>query len=287
MRFFFINESYGRGSGVRRGLGVGVDRGVSVAVAVGVIVAVAVGVAVAVEAVAVGVGVGVGVPDCAQYLPPVLRIPHSRASRPRRSFHCRSRLPCGSTAHRAHRSCWWLSNYRCRDCIFRRCSNGTADATPTPDDHFTAGPYCRVNGSGSRRISRAGRRPTIRARIVSATGVITKLSTPDDHFIPGPHCRVTEPRRWRVGCASGYPAIRTGIVSPAVLKSLSPCHPRRSFQCRSRLPCDASRPTGALVVLVAVQLSVLGIVSSARVEIEIAAIRPPQTIISLPVQTAV
>ena len=79
MRFFFINESYGRGSGVRRGLGVGVDRGVSVAVAVGVIVAVAVGVAVAV---AVGVGVGVGVPDCAQYLPPVLRTLTPEASPP-------------------------------------------------------------------------------------------------------------------------------------------------------------------------------------------------------------
>ena len=35
--------------------------------------------------------------------------------------------------------------------------------------------------------------------------------------------------------------------------------PRRSFRCQSRLPCDTSRAAGALVVLVAVQLSVLGL----------------------------
>jgi hypothetical protein len=96
--------SYGRGGGVGRGLGVnaglgvGEGLGVKVGVAVGVAVdvgvtvgvcvavgvtmtvavAVAVGVAVAVAAtvgvaVAVGVGVGVEEPDCAQYLPPVLK----------------------------------------------------------------------------------------------------------------------------------------------------------------------------------------------------------------------
>ena len=32
--------------------------------------------------------------------------------------------------------------------------------------------------------------------------------------------------------------------------------PRRSFRCQSTLPCESSRPAGALVVLVAVQLSV-------------------------------
>ena len=34
--------------------------------------------------------------------------------------------------------------------------------------------------------------------------------------------------------------------------------PRQSFRCRSTLPCASHRPAGALVVLVAVQLSVLG-----------------------------
>ena len=36
-------------------------------------------------------------------------------------------------------------------------------------------------------------------------------------------------------------------------------HPRRSFHCQSTLLCAASRPVGALVVLVAVQVSVLGL----------------------------
>ena len=69
----------GRGGAVGRGRGTGVDLGVGVAcgVAVAVAVAVAVGVGVAVGVavglgVTVGVGVGVG-PDCAQYLPPVLK----------------------------------------------------------------------------------------------------------------------------------------------------------------------------------------------------------------------
>ena len=105
------HTSYGRGAGVGRGRGVGsslgvgvglgvdVGVGVRVAVAVGVAVAVAVAVGVAVVvavgvgvtvaiAVAVGVGVkvavgvglavgvGVGVPNCAQYLPPVLTAPN-------------------------------------------------------------------------------------------------------------------------------------------------------------------------------------------------------------------
>ena len=55
----------GRSGGVGRGLGVGLhlpSHGVGIGVTVGVAVAVA-----------VGVGVGVGAPDCAQYLPPVLK----------------------------------------------------------------------------------------------------------------------------------------------------------------------------------------------------------------------
>ena len=38
-----------------------------------------------------------------------------------------------------------------------------------------------------------------------------------------------------------------------------PIRPKRSFRCPSRPPCDDWRATGALVVLVAVQLSVLGL----------------------------
>ena len=40
-----------------------------------------------------------------------------------------------------------------------------------PDDHFTISPYCRVIVSGIGRVSGAGRCPTVRAGIVSTTGV--------------------------------------------------------------------------------------------------------------------
>ena len=77
----FIDESYGRGGGVGRGLvggvflGVRVALGVAVAVAVGVGVNVAVAVAVAVgvsDAVGVGVGLGV-VPACTSNDPTSMR----------------------------------------------------------------------------------------------------------------------------------------------------------------------------------------------------------------------
>ena len=126
-------------------------------------------------------------------------------------------------------------------------STGVQKAAATnsaPDDHFTAGPDCRVSDSASGRVGGAGGCPTIRAGIVSPAGV-QKIadcvsSTPDDHFTAGPHCRVKYSRSGRVGGAGGCPTIRAGIVSPA----------------------------GVEKVAVTVE-------------------NPPQTIISLPVQTAV
>ena len=53
-----------------------------------------------------------------------------------------------------------------------------------------------------------------------------------------------------------------GLYLPPVFKNkVQPIgfHPRRSFRCRSRLPCEPVRAAGALVVLVAVQLSMLGL----------------------------
>ena len=77
-----------------------------------------------------------------------------------------------------------------------------------------------------------------------------------------------------------------GLYLPPVFNKLTiQYHPRRSFHCRSRLPCEVDRPEGALVVLVAVQLSVLGSYLPPVLNNE--SPLPPQTIISLPVQTAV
>src|SRR5439155_2641900 len=65
----------------------------------------------------------------------------------------------------------------------------------TPDDHFTAGPHCRVLGSAGRRVGSASGCPTIRAGIVSPAGVkiadaTTTTTAPHDHFGPDPDCRV-------------------------------------------------------------------------------------------------
>ena len=125
--------------------------------------------------------------------PASVRIAVASHIRPRRSFHCRSRLPCERLGQWARWWCWWLSNCPCWDCISRQCSIALSRHPSTPDDHFTAGPDCRVTRSGRGRVGGAGGCPTIRAGIVSAAGVQTAAT----------------------------------IV-----------HPRRSFHCRSRLPCD-------------------------------------------------
>ena len=55
-----------------------------------------------------------------------------------------------------------------------------------PDDHFTAGPHCRVIASGSGRVGRAGGCPTIRAGIVSPAGVSQVASFPPQTIISLP-----------------------------------------------------------------------------------------------------
>src|SRR5205814_8132028 len=69
-----------------------------------------------------------------------------------------------------------------------------SSGTSAPDDHFTAGPHCRVTGSRSGRVARTGDCPTIHTRIVSATGVeiadIKITSTPNDHITASPDCRL-------------------------------------------------------------------------------------------------
>src|SRR5437868_2168372 len=88
------------------------------------------------------------------------------------------------------RPAWWTERHAVSAAGVHRRQNGTYSA---PDDHFTAGPDCRVEPSGIRRVGSAGRHPTIIGRIVSPTGVqmVSVIgSTPDDHFRASPHCRV-------------------------------------------------------------------------------------------------
>ena len=87
--------------------------------------------------------------------------------------------------------------------------------TPAPDDHFAAGPDCRVTVSGSGRIGGAGGCPTIGARIISAAGV--QVAADIRHIRPRRsfHCRSTPPcdrsTRRRIG---GAGAVQVSSVHP-------------------------------------------------------------------------
>ena len=128
-----------------------------------------------------------------------------------------------------------------------------------PDDHFTAGPHCRVSDSRSGRVGRAGGCPTIRAGIVSPAGVRSRTSSlrPRRSF----HCRSRLPcdrlgqrARWSCWWLSNYPCL--DYISRQCSTARRRClRPRRSFHCRSRLPCDRLGQEGALVVVVAVHVS--------------------------------
>src|SRR5262249_62384487 len=70
-----------------------------------------------------------------------------------------------------------------------------AEVSSAPDDHFAAGPHCRVRVSARGCIGRAGGCPTIGAGIVPAASVkgVTYGAVkpaPDDHLTAAPRCRV-------------------------------------------------------------------------------------------------
>ena len=156
----------------------------------------------------------------------------------------------------------------------------------TPDDHLTASPYRRGADSCSGCISGGRGSPTIRTGAVSPARVQQRKAVvvpcPDDHFKAGPYRRVIASPS---GCISGgrcSPTIRPGIVLPArVIKKATPVDPAQTI---ISLPVHtvvcAPRAAGALVVLMAVQLSAPGLYLAPVVS------PPPQTIISLPVQIA-
>ena len=156
------------------------------------------------------------------------------------SPHCRVSV----SASRARWSCWWLSSCRCRDCISRRCSEWITDANSRPrrSFHCQSRPLCDRLGQWahwscwwpsscrcwdciSRRCLNAEQSLHPPQTIISAAS---------------PHCRVTVSGSGRVGRAGGRPTIGAGIVSPAGVQidCCHPIHPRRSFHCQSRLPCE-------------------------------------------------
>ena len=158
----------------------------------------------------------------------------------------------------------------------------------TPDNHFTSGPDCGVLGSavgafvGTRSMSSCSVLgsyfpPVFKDR----SDVVT--AAPDNHFT----CRST--RRYenieqqaRCMVLVGCPTICRRIVSASSVQTA--CCPSYPPQTIISLPvhncCVISSALGALVVLVGVQLSVLGLYLPPVFKYIEAPSYPPQTIIS-------
>ena len=187
---------------------------------------------------------------------------------PRRSFHFRSTPPCD---HRATGRVGEAGGSpTVRPGIVSPASVFTAKVwicacRPRRSFHYQPTLLCESFADG--RVGGAGGCPTIRAGIVfpaRVKQVDTIGPAPDDHFTAGPHRRVLEPCGGRIGSAGGCPTICAGIVPPTGVKHspdiwLTYIRPRRSFHFRSILPCDRRGQQARLAVLVAVQLSVLGL----------------------------
>jgi hypothetical protein len=92
----------------------------------------------------------------------------------------------------------------------------------TPDDHFVAGPDCRMRFSGLER--RAGSCPTVAIGIVSPASVSVekevRSASPYDHFSAGPDRCVKRSPCGRIDDAGGCPAVVAGIISPAGVQRL-------------------------------------------------------------------
>ena len=185
-----------------------------------------------------------------------------RRFHPRRSFRCQSTLPCASSGSGRVGGAGGCPTIRAR-IVSPAGVRIAAAISSTPDNHFTASPHCRVT---SRAV---GALVVLVAVQLSVLGLYLPpvfkspsviSSTPDDHFTASPHCRVKIGQRARWWCwwLSNYPCwdciSRRCSRSRRQSYSAPDDHFTASPHCRV-----ISRPAGALVVLVAVQLSVLGL----------------------------
>ena len=112
--------------------------------------------------------------------------------------------------------------------------------------------------------------------------VLVVSPAPDDHFTVGPDCRMKPSTIRCLGGTSGSPTVGARIVSPAGVKPRK-SSPNDHFIAGPHGGVIASG-VGRVYLLVAVQLSVPGLYLPPLFNIVV--MIPPQTIISVPVQTA-
>src|SRR4029450_13372541 len=90
-----------------------------------------------------------------------------------------------------------------------------------PDDHFAAGPHCRVTvGSGFGRVGGTWSRPSVADRIVSTARIEQSVgaaitAAPDNHFAAGPDCCVPPSGSGRSDGAGGCPTVGAGVLPSA------------------------------------------------------------------------
>jgi len=164
---------------------------------------------------------------------------------------------------------------------------GTLMPVYPPDDHFTAGPNRRVKGSGSRRVGRTGGCPRIRDGIVSPASVRRAAGISTQTIISQP-VQIAVCSTRAEGALIVVVAVHVfvlGLYLPPVFFSFPELStpPKRSFQCRSTLQCECFGHRARWSCSWLSKLSVLGLYFPAVFGTNI----PPQTIISVPVQTAV
>ena len=88
-----------------------------------------------------------------------------------------------------------------------------AAVVSAPDDHFAAGPHCRVNVAAGGRVGGAGGCPTVRCRIVAPAGVQNDVANVSIRPRRSFRCRSTPPcdsiaASGRVGGAGRCPTVR-------------------------------------------------------------------------------
>jgi len=139
---------------------------------------------------------------------------------------------------------------------------------PAPDDHLAGGPDSRVIGSAIGCVESGGFHPIISAGIILPAGVhgvrATIIAAPDDHVVASPDCRMKVSGSGSVGSAGRCPTIGAWIVSAAGVQEVN-----YRFNIKLSAPddhftvspncCVRVSAMGALIVLVAVQLSVEGL----------------------------
>ena len=148
------------------------------------------------------------------------------------------------------RSCCWCWCWR--PCWYGRAVSaagvqiGGAAANSAPDDHFAAGPHCRLPVKpGIRRANSAVVPVQLLVTGLYLPPVLREIddvliSAPYYHFTASPHGRVMVPGSGRTDVRGGHPTVGAGIISAAGVRICRQRQgrPKRSFRCPSTLQCD-------------------------------------------------